>query len=186
MSGKTNNTGTNQRFSSGNGTRGVFAAIVLDDRLLISEWRDQQSWNLAGGGVNEGETDEEALVREVLDETGLRVRVHVPVGEELVKGEDTMQLYLCTIIGGALMATRESRHHRWVTADDIGEVAWAGGGTAGRMARCVFDGLSLLQAPNVVSRRSGRRRGRIESTAKTLFFPLAGNHVLRWKRLSVW
>ncbi len=186
MSGKTSDpTGMHARFQEGNGTRGVFAAILHGDRLLISEWRDQKNWNLAGGGVNDGETDEEALKREVLDETGLEVCVHAPIGSERVKDADTMQLYLCTVTGGALMATRESRYHRWVTAEDIGEVAWAGGGTAGRMARCVFDGLSMLQVPTVVSRRNGKRRGRIECTPKALCFPLAGNHALRWERLPV-
>ncbi len=50
-------------------------AIVLDDddRILLVrfEFPDRTVWATPGGGVNEGETDEDALRRELLEEAGL-------------------------------------------------------------------------------------------------------------------
>ncbi len=186
MSGSTNDIiGMRSRFVLGGGTRGVFAVIIHGDRLLISQWRDQATWNLAGGGVNPGETDEEALRREVRDETGLEVMVHCPIGGERVKNDDTIQLYLCTITGGALVATRESREHRWVTPDDIGSVPWAGGGLTSRHARMAWDGLSLLREPVLITRSNWPVTGIIETGPEGLFFQLPNGACLRWEVLSV-
>ena len=56
--------------------RSAVRAVVLDrdDRILLVEFRDtvgQVWWATPGGGMNEGETDEEALRRELEEEAGL-------------------------------------------------------------------------------------------------------------------
>lgn len=53
----------------------VRAIIIEDNKLLLMHRNKEGSeyWTLVGGGVNEGETNEEALVREVMEETGLKV-----------------------------------------------------------------------------------------------------------------
>ena len=55
----------------------VAAAIVKDDALLLvrHEKDGQTYWLLPGGGVDYGEALDAALVREVLEETGLTIRV---------------------------------------------------------------------------------------------------------------
>lgn len=52
-------------------------AIVLDanHRLLLVKRRDIPIWVLPGGGVEPDETAEEAVIREVREETGYEVRV---------------------------------------------------------------------------------------------------------------
>lgn len=51
-------------------------ALVLDesDRLLLVRFREGEDavWLTTGGGVEEGETDEQALRRELVEEAGLR------------------------------------------------------------------------------------------------------------------
>lgn len=50
--------------------------LIVDERrvLLVSHWYAPWAWTLPGGGVNKGETPEEAAIREASEETGLRVR----------------------------------------------------------------------------------------------------------------
>jgi ADP-ribose pyrophosphatase YjhB (NUDIX family) len=60
-------------------------AVVLDDAgrlLLIRRGHDPHAglWSLPGGRVEDGETDEQAVRREVLEETGLSVRPGAVVG----------------------------------------------------------------------------------------------------------
>ncbi|MCS7010878.1 MAG: NUDIX domain-containing protein, partial [Anaerolineales bacterium] len=54
------------------------SAILLDEtgtRVLLTCRRDNGQWCLPGGRVDPGETVAAAIEREVLEETGLRVRV---------------------------------------------------------------------------------------------------------------
>jgi len=61
-------------------------ALCLDsgDRLLlarVSEGRDAGAWTLPGGGINQGESPDLAVVREFREETGLQPRtVHGVMG----------------------------------------------------------------------------------------------------------
>ena len=64
---------------------GVGAVVVQDGRVLLVRRRRAPlagEWSLPGGAVELGETLEQAIVREVLEEAGLRVRVG-PVVEVL-------------------------------------------------------------------------------------------------------
>ncbi len=55
--------------------RGV-RVIVVDERrvLLVAHWYAPWAWTLPGGGVSKNESPEDAAMREVREETGLRVR----------------------------------------------------------------------------------------------------------------
>jgi len=51
------------------------AVIVHDESLLLNCFGDGLYYNFPGGGIEEGETALEAVVREVLEESGLAVAV---------------------------------------------------------------------------------------------------------------
>lgn len=58
-------------------TRAVRGArvIVVDERrvLLVAHWYAPWAWTLPGGGVGKNESPEDAAIREVREETGLKI-----------------------------------------------------------------------------------------------------------------
>jgi 8-oxo-dGTP pyrophosphatase MutT (NUDIX family) len=54
---------------------GATAAVLDGDRLLLTKRSDNGEWCLPGGGTDPGERPAETAEREVLEETGLTVRV---------------------------------------------------------------------------------------------------------------
>ena len=64
------------------GKRGVLrvgaSSIIFDEsrkKLLLTKRTDNGRWCLPGGGMDPGESVEEACIREAYEETGLRVKV---------------------------------------------------------------------------------------------------------------
>lgn len=52
--------------------------VIINDHkevLLVRSWFSHQKWSLPGGGIKSVETPAEAGVREVFEETGLRIAV---------------------------------------------------------------------------------------------------------------
>ncbi len=57
------------------------AACVLDsDGVLLQRRGDDGTWGFPGGAIELGESAEEAVLREVLEETGIRVQVTNLIG----------------------------------------------------------------------------------------------------------
>ena len=88
--------------------------------LLVKRGRPPRkgAWSLPGGHVEGGETLEAAIVREVLEETGLTVRVTAPLGVVRLSGEGfryEIHEFRCSIEGPSSA----------VAGDDAAEVAWA-------------------------------------------------------------
>jgi 8-oxo-dGTP pyrophosphatase MutT (NUDIX family) len=97
-------------------TRGAYfrisvnALVFVEGRVLLAQRRDIDWWNLPGGGMEPGETVEEALRREVLEETGLHVEPVKLVGVySKPQKQEVVMTFLCRIVGGILMTTHESR-----------------------------------------------------------------------------
>lgn len=52
---------------------GANVLIVHKDRLLLEKRRDSDTWGMIGGGVKKTENAIDAIVREVWEETGLKI-----------------------------------------------------------------------------------------------------------------
>lgn len=113
--------------------RVVAAAIVEDGRVLSARRSPDRArggrWELPGGKVEPGETDAQALAREIEEELGLRVEV----GAELAVSEHAypdltvlLVALACRITGGEL-ALRDHDDARWLGPDELDQVAWAEG-----------------------------------------------------------
>lgn len=53
---------------------GANAIIEWDGKILLEKRRDCDIWGLVGGGVKKWETPAQAMVREIREELGLRIR----------------------------------------------------------------------------------------------------------------
>ncbi|MFK7696104.1 NUDIX hydrolase [Paenibacillus sp. HJGM_3] len=82
-------------------TYGISEAIVIqDNRVLMVKQRVKRGdvvWNFPGGGIEPGETPEEACIRELKEETGYTIRVLRLLQERVGK-----YTYMAEIIGGEL------------------------------------------------------------------------------------
>lgn len=93
--------------------REASTAAVLNSKgeILLQLRSDVPIWVLPGGGIEKGETPKQAAVREVFEETGLKVKPEAYVGRYSVQHRmygHAIHLFMCKIIGGSLRKNRES------------------------------------------------------------------------------
>jgi 8-oxo-dGTP diphosphatase len=93
--------------------------------LVIKRGHDPGAglWSLPGGRIEPGETDQQAVAREVMEETGLRVECRRLLGTAELPGPDGTVIdvrdYLAEVTGGALAAGDDAADARWVAAAEL-------------------------------------------------------------------
>lgn len=104
---------------------GVGAVIVKDGRVLLVQRGTEPAlgrWSIPGGLIEVGEALTEAVVREVLEETGLEVEPVelVELLDRIHRDGDRIRYhyviadYLCRVVGGVLDAASDAAAVRWV------------------------------------------------------------------------
>jgi 8-oxo-dGTP pyrophosphatase MutT (NUDIX family) len=109
---------------------GAAAVIERDGLFLVERRRDDESWGFVGGGVDEDETVLEALHREVLEETGLRIRTATLFGvfsdpSRIIAYPDGNICRVLSVVfrvrplDGDAVASDESLELGWVTLEEL-------------------------------------------------------------------
>ena len=111
-------------------TVNVVAAIIRDGNKIFATQRGygdyKDGWEFPGGKVEEGETPQEALKREIEEE----LETEIEVGEYLTTIEHdypkfhlSMKCYWARIIEGKPVLL-EHEAARWLSRDELDSVAW--------------------------------------------------------------
>lgn len=108
----------------------VVAAIIIDEDKVFATQRGygdyKDWWEFPGGKVEEGETPEAALIREIEEE----LDTEIVVGRKLTTVEYdypefhlSMDCFICEIVSGDLTLL-EHEAARWLPIDDMKQVKW--------------------------------------------------------------
>ncbi len=108
-------------------------AVVIDGSEVLLVRRGHEplkgEWSLPGGALELGETLQQGVVREVLEETGLEVvpaassksstgsRMEEATGR--VRYHYVLVDFVCRVAGGTLLGASDAEEARWVERDEL-------------------------------------------------------------------
>lgn len=99
----------------------VAGVVVREDgRVLVVQRRDNGRWEAPGGVLEQDETFEQGVQREIAEETGVTVTVESLSGvyKNMTIGVVAL-VYRCRPVSGEATPTPESQRVEWLTVDEI-------------------------------------------------------------------
>lgn len=108
----------------------VSAAVIINDGKLFAtqrgygEWKDW--WEFPGGKLEQGETPQDALKREINEELDTEIEIGdflTTVEYDYPKFHLTMHCFRCKVISGGLTLL-EHEDARWLDMNEILSVRW--------------------------------------------------------------
>ena len=108
----------------------VVAAILHRDGAYFATQRGygefEGMWEFPGGKIEEGETAEFALMREIQEELGIDITIDkflCTTDYDYPSFHLTMHCYLCSIEAGEIVL-REHKSARWLRPEELRSVEW--------------------------------------------------------------
>jgi 8-oxo-dGTP diphosphatase len=106
----------------------VAGAVIAESKVLVAQRVRPPEladlWELPGGKVAAGESDAEALARELAEELGVEVEVGARLGDDVALNPTmTLRAYAATLVRGEPQPHDHSAL-RWVSAAELHDVDW--------------------------------------------------------------
>jgi 8-oxo-dGTP diphosphatase len=110
----------------------VACGLIEKDGLVLAAQRSESmnlplKWEFPGGKIDNGESPEECLVREVMEELGITISVGkalTPATHQYPAFTVTLQPFICTIIKGEITAL-EHAALAWMQPEKLHLLDWA-------------------------------------------------------------
>ena len=109
----------------------VVAAIIREGEKLFATQRGygeyKDKWEFPGGKVEENETPEDALIREIKEELDADITVTgflTTVEYDYPEFHLSMDCYLAELKEGSSLSLKEHEAAKWLTRDELGSVDW--------------------------------------------------------------
>lgn len=89
---------------------GVIGIVYLENQIVLVKRRDIPIWVLPGGGIDAGETPEQAIIREIKEETGLTAKIRRKSAEYTPLNHFCAftHVYECDVTMGVMTVTEET------------------------------------------------------------------------------
>lgn len=103
----------------------VAAILQKEDKILIAKKREGKPlagfWEFPGGKIEEGESAEESLVRELVEEMSIKVKVNEYVGESIYDYGDgkviSLKGFTAEIVKGDIKLS-DHDEYRWIKIEE--------------------------------------------------------------------
>lgn len=108
----------------------VVAAVIRDGDKIFATARGygdmKGGWEFPGGKIEPGETSQEALEREIMEELDTKIAVGEwidTIEYDYPNFHLSMDCFWCSIVKGDL-TLKEAESARWLTKEELDSVAW--------------------------------------------------------------
>ena len=112
----------------------VVAAVIIKDGKILCTQRNVSKydyislkWEFPGGKIEDKESEEDALLREIKEELNLEIKIEkkiITVQHQYPDFALTMHTFLCTSISNELILN-EHTAFKWLSKKDLEELDWA-------------------------------------------------------------
>lgn len=126
----------------------VAAIIIKDNKIFVSQrgyGEFKGGWEFPGGKIEENETPEEALKREILEELNVHINIlkYIKTIEyDYPSFHLSMKCYVCTLLDSNI-ELKEHSAAKWLSINNLNSVDWLPADI------CVLDNLKKL---NIINR----------------------------------
>ncbi|HOG41787.1 MAG TPA: (deoxy)nucleoside triphosphate pyrophosphohydrolase [Bacteroidales bacterium] len=108
----------------------VVAAVIFDEKKILVSQRDGGDmagrWEFPGGKIEAGETHEQALKREIMEELGIIISVDsflLTIEYDYPEFHLVMHCYQCAILFGAPRLLTHSAV-KWISPQELDNIDW--------------------------------------------------------------